>query len=183
MALLLSTYFYWFLILNIKAFRAVEYVLLRIFRRPINWFIIYIAAKFGIIMIPEWKNQKIGRKDENIEAELGDLQQEPDLAFVDENTAKIYIRVKNPETFIRIINEGTIGVGEAFMENWFESNQVELLGARLYSIFGKMKPHPVVRLRDWINVNAWEFPWEERCVSWLNANPQSNWFQNLIKYT
>ncbi|XP_035713249.1 cyclopropane-fatty-acyl-phospholipid synthase-like [Folsomia candida] len=135
----LSTYFFWLLILWIRLYRWVEFQVLKVLRNPINKIISAQASKHGIV---------INGQDhcmQNIKSE-----------------EIIYLTVRNPNTFITIINQGSIGLGETYMKKWWdcgEGNEEEIF-LKVFNLTEGLKPHPMLRLTDWITVRAKDTPWE-----------------------
>ena len=81
--------------------------------------------------------------------------------------------MKDPNLLLRVISEGTIALGEGYMNDAWNSDSVELMTKRLWNAFGT-RANPIHKIRDWVYLNASEFPWDDDSTdSWLTSKARN----------
>lgn len=135
------TYFYWGLILGLQFLMRLEFAILWLFRKP---FLKYLQQKF--------------LQTSNISLEF---QQDPKIFPKQEKDPdRLTIKIGNPNLMLRVVCEGSLPLGEGFIDGELEVDSVEKLMLRFAAFRNKHGESPLFKLRNWVYTNSTEFPWE-----------------------
>jgi hypothetical protein len=121
-----------------------------------------------------FNNFLIGITIVSIQTERDDIER--NLA---EESRHVNFVMKDPNLLLRVISEGTIALGEGYMNDAWNSDSVELMTKRLWNAFGT-RANPIHKIRDWVYLNASEFPWDDDSTdSWLTSKARNEAIKNF----
>lgn len=91
----------------------------------------------------------MGARRHGIIINMGATEDEDPISTYSKQTVRI--NVHNPNTFVRIINQGSIGLVESYLHCWWDSDaELERTIILLWSTFENVRPHPIQRLLNWV---------------------------------